>query len=67
MLTHAWLLRVDPVQLCVCVCVKGEVRLWEGASDTPVASLPGLRMFWTILGSSFVYNIGLPSLGLLLL
>lgn len=41
------------------------MRLREGAAVTPVALLPGLQMFWTILGSSFIYNIGLPSLGLL--
>lgn len=37
----------------------------EGATITPVALLPGLQLFWTILGSSFIYNTGLSSLGLL--
>lgn len=39
--------------------------LGKGTTVTPVALLPGLQMFWTILGSSFIYNMGLPSLGLL--
>lgn len=39
------------------------MRLGEGTTVTPVTLLPGLQMFWTILGTSFIYNIGLPSLG----
>lgn len=29
-----------------------------------VPLLPRLRMFWSILGGSYIYNTGLPSLGL---
>lgn len=57
-----WILRVDPVP---CELGGGGVRLGEDTTVTPVALLPGMQMFRTILGSSFIYNIGLPSLGLL--
>lgn len=63
--SSGWIQFVSPCVLCVWGGGAGARLRGGAAAVTPAALLPRLQMFWTILGSSFIYNIGLPSVGLL--